>query len=102
LSGEFFLFNFKSLLSLLYLYNQFISIKNIMPRIAGITTKKNDMGKITHVTINMQKHRKAIAPLLQQLGVIEKTQFKKDCEGAITPEELRQNLHKKIKEMWQK
>ena len=58
-----------------------------MPRMAGITTKKNDRGKITHVTINVQKHRETITPVLLQLGVIEKTQFQKDCEGAITPEE---------------
>ncbi|MEO6639400.1 MAG: hypothetical protein ABIN25_14065 [Ginsengibacter sp.] len=62
-----------------------------MPRIAGITTKKNDRGEITHVTINVQKHKETITPVLQRLGVIEKTKFQKDCEGAITIEDARQD-----------
>ncbi len=73
-----------------------------MPRIAGITTKKNEQGKITHVTINVQKHSKEITPLLQQLGVIEKTQFQMECEKGYTIEQGRARSHKHIDDLWKK
>jgi hypothetical protein len=74
-----------------------------MPRIAGVATQKNTKGEITHITIDVKKHKEFVAPLLAQLGgVKEKTKFEKDWERGITPEELRQNLHKRIKELWKK
>jgi hypothetical protein len=73
-----------------------------MPRIAGVATQKNTKGEITHITIDVNKHKEFVAPLLAQLGVKEKTKFEKDWERGITPEELRQNLHKRIKELWKK
>ena len=71
-----------------------------MPRIAGVAAQKNTKGEITHLTIDVKKHKEFVAPILAQLGVKEKTQFEKDWERGITPEELRQNLHKRIKELW--
>jgi hypothetical protein len=73
-----------------------------MPRIAGVATQKNTKGEITHLTIDVKKHKEFVAPLLAQLRVKEKTKFEKDWERGITPEELRQNLHKRIKELWKK
>ncbi len=74
-----------------------------MPRIAGITTKKNVKGKITHVTIDVQKHKQAIIPVLNQLGVIEKTEFQKDCEGAISIEEAREDTLNFVRSLpWKK
>lgn len=70
-----------------------------MPRIAGIATQKNIKGEITHVTINIKKHKEAITPLLRQLGIIEKSQFEKDCEKAISLEEFRQRVHAGIKNL---
>ncbi len=72
-----------------------------MPRIAGITTKKNDRGKITHLTIDVQKHRETITPVLQQLGVIEKTQFQQEWEKGYAIEESRKRLHAKIDKLWE-
>jgi hypothetical protein len=73
-----------------------------MPRIAGVATQKNTKGEITHLTINVKKHKDFVAPMLAQLGAKEKTKFEKDWERGITPEELRQNLHKRIEEIWKK
>jgi len=73
-----------------------------MPHIAGVTTKKNIKGEITHVTINIQKHKKTITPVLLQMGVIEKTQFQKDCESGYTIEEARAMSHKHIEQLWKK
>ena len=46
-----------------------------MAQVAGITTTKNTKVKLTHVTIYVKKHKDAIAPLLEQLGINNKTQF---------------------------
>ncbi len=73
-----------------------------MPRIAGITTKKNVKGKITHVTIDVEKYRQAIIPVLNQLGLIEKTEFQRECENGHTIEESRKRVHAKIDTLWEK
>ena len=59
-----------------------------MARIAGVTTQKDTKGNMTHVTINLKKHKEAI-PVLQQLGLIEKDQFDIDFEEGMTVEEFR-------------
>ncbi len=73
-----------------------------MARIAGVATQKNTKGEITHLTIDVKKHKEFVAPLLAQLGAKEKSKFEKNWERGITPEELRQNLHKRIKHLWKK
>ena len=73
-----------------------------MARIAGIATKKNTRGEITHVTIDVQKHRELITPMLYELGVIEKTTFQQECESAIPLEAFRKKVHKRINTAWQK
>ena len=73
-----------------------------MPRIAGIATKKDLKGNITHVTINVKKHKESIMPLLHQLGVIEKTKFQLECEEGSTIEETWSRLHNKIDSLWSK
>lgn len=65
----------------------------------GITTLKNDEGEITHVTIDVQKHKEAL-PLLKQLGLLEKTQFEIDCENGTSIEESRKRIHAKIDNLW--
>ncbi len=73
-----------------------------MESIAGITTQKNAQGDITYVTIDVQKHRDVITPLLKQLGLIEKTEFQKECEGGLTVSEARESSLKFIEEIWRK
>jgi hypothetical protein len=70
-----------------------------MAAIAGVTTKKNDKGQLTHVTIDVRKHQKVI-PIFNELGLVPKTAFQKECEGAITLEEFRNGMHKKIEALW--
>ena len=46
-----------------------------MARIAGVVTEKNAKGEITFVTINVKKHKAAIMPVLEQLGVVSRSQI---------------------------
>ncbi len=59
-----------------------------MVRITGGATKKYQ-GGITYVTNNVQTHKEIITPLLHQLGVLNKTKFQEECQGAISVENLR-------------
>ncbi len=73
-----------------------------MPRIAGIVTKKNIKGEITHVTIDVEKHREVITPMLYELGIIEKSKFQQECESAISLEDFRKKIHSSINKAWKK
>ena len=73
-----------------------------MPQVTGITTVQDAAGNITSVTINMEKHRDTVMPLLEKLGVIEKSEFDQECERAISVDELRNSLCKKIYAVWGK
>ena len=73
-----------------------------MPRIAGVITKKNIKGELTHVTIDVKKHKDSITPFLEKLGITTKTQFQKDREGGLTIEEARARSHKAIDDMFLK
>jgi hypothetical protein len=73
-----------------------------MPRIAGVATQKNTKGEITHLTIDVKKHKEFVAPMLAQLSVKEKTKFEKDWERGISIEEARKNTHDFIRKMWKK
>jgi hypothetical protein len=70
-----------------------------MARIAGVTTKKDTRGNITHVTINTKKHPEAVGKL-KDLGLIEKTQFDKDFENGTPIEETRIELIEFVKGLW--
>jgi hypothetical protein len=72
-----------------------------MPQVAGVTTKKNIKGDVTHVTINVKKHKEMI-PLFKEMGIIQKTSFQKECEDAISIEEFRVRVHSKLKDLWHK
>jgi hypothetical protein len=71
----------------------------IMAAVAGVTTKKNTHGQITHVTIDVRKH-KEVMPMFSQMGLVPKTTFQKECEDAISVEEFRKRVHKKLKTLW--
>lgn len=73
-----------------------------MARISGVTTKKDEKGNITHIIINVKKHKQAV-PLLKEMGLMEKSQFEKECEDAITIEEARKHTHDFIRDLpWKK
>jgi hypothetical protein len=72
-----------------------------MARIAGVATKKDTRGNVTHVTISTKKHPEAVDKL-KELGLMEKTQFEKDSEGAISVEDFFKEMRKHILDTWQK
>lgn len=75
----------------------------MMARIAGIATQKNTKGEITHVTIDVKKHREIITPVLEKLGVIEKSKFVSEWENAISIEEFRERSIDFVKSLpWDK
>ncbi len=72
-----------------------------MAAIAGVTTKKNLQGKLTHVTVDVRKHKQVIS-FFEEMGLIQKTDFQKKCEQGITVEEARIIVHKRLRELWNK
>ena len=73
-----------------------------MARIACIATKKDPSGNITHVTIDVKKHRETIMPVLEKLGVIKNTAVQKENEDEkwYSVEEARALSLKHIDELW--
>ena len=73
-----------------------------MARIAGINTIKDSRGAVTHITIDIRKHPQAINTL-KRLGLIEKTQFEKNCENALPADEVFKKVHEFINGLeWKK
>lgn len=72
-----------------------------MATIAGIKTKKNIKGQLTHVTVDLKKHA-AVIPIFNELGLLPKTKFQKERESGITLEEFKSNMHKRIDDLWSK
>ena len=73
-----------------------------MADIAGVSTQTNNQGEITHVTFDMSEHKDKITPILEQLGLTDKTKFDKMREEGSTVEELREHMHRKIESLWKK
>ena len=72
-----------------------------MANIEGISTQKNEQGEITHVTIDIQKH-KEIIPVLEQMGVIEKSAFQKEFDDSFSLEDARNILFERIENKWKR
>ena len=74
-----------------------------MAQVAGIKTQKNTKGELTHVTIDVKKHKDFLAPILEQLGVNTKSQFQLDRERGIIIEEARSRTKKYLESLpWKK
>jgi hypothetical protein len=72
-----------------------------MAAVAGITTKKNTKGQITHVTVDVRKHKEVI-PIFNKMGLVDKTDFKLRCKKGVTVEEARQHSLNHIRSIWKK
>jgi hypothetical protein len=72
-----------------------------MAAIAGVTTKKNAQGKITHITVDVRKHKEVI-PMFNEIGLMPKTKFQEQCEKGTPIEEAFDEVKKHIKDLWQK
>ncbi len=70
--------------------------------IKGIETQTNSEGEITHLTIDVEKHKHIVAPILEQLALSEKEKFDAKWKSGISPEQLKENLHKRIEKLWAK
>ena len=67
-----------------------------MARVAGIQIEKDSKGRPAYARINLKKHGAAFLPQLNEMGAIEKSWFDKELETAISVNELKNNLYKKI------
>lgn len=72
-----------------------------MSAISGITTKKNARGQITHVTVDVRKHKEVI-PMFNEIGLIPKTKFQEQWEKGTPIEEAFDEIKTHIKSLWQK
>jgi hypothetical protein len=70
--------------------------------IEGIETQTNKKGEITHLTIDVEKHRDFVAPLLDQLEQIRVSKFNQDWKRGVSVEDARKQTHEFIREMWKK
>ncbi len=50
-----------------------------MAAIAGVATKRNTNGQLTHVTVDVGKHKEVI-PIFSEIGLLDKTDFQKRFE----------------------
>ena len=73
-----------------------------MATLEGIDTKFNEKGEITHLTLDVKKHKNIVAPLLEQLALSEKEQFEAKWKNGITPDQMQENLNKRIEKLWSK
>ncbi|SFQ21156.1 hypothetical protein [Parafilimonas terrae] len=73
-----------------------------MAHIEGIEEIKNNDGRLTHVVIDVHKHPEAVGKL-KEMGLVEKTQFEKDCEDAIPVDEAFKQVYDFINSLkWDK
>lgn len=70
--------------------------------IEGIETQTNQNGEITHLTLDVVKYKDILEPILEQLAHAKKEAFDKKWETGISPEQLKENLHKRIEAIWAK
>ena len=70
--------------------------------IEGIETQTNQNGEITHLTLDVVKYKDILEPILIQLAQAKKEAFDKKWETGISPEKLKENLHKRIESLWAK
>ena len=77
-----------------------------MAAVAGVKTIKNLRGEVTHITIDVKKHKDKL-PKLTEMGLMPKSKFMKEwdeaiADGAMTPDELGVSLKKYVRELWKK
>jgi hypothetical protein len=75
-----------------------------LAKIAGITTKRDSGGTITHISIDANKQPVALAKLME-MGLVEKSLLQKDVEenpeNFMTVEELEKRLLQKVDALWE-
>lgn len=72
-----------------------------MSETPGVAFLRNASGEITHVTIDVQRH-KAVLTVLEHLNLIEKEPFDEGVRNGYSIETSRQRSHDRIDRLWQK
>jgi hypothetical protein len=72
-----------------------------MTAIPGVQLKKNEQGAITNIAIDLQQHPEMI-PILEEKGLLPKSNWKQETADCMTVEELRTSLHQLITDHYAK
>ena len=70
-----------------------------MASMEGISTQRDTNGEITHLTIDLRRHREAI-PALEELGFIEKKTFEERFDNALPIDEARELTYQHIRNLF--
>lgn len=64
-----------------------------MTDITGIAIRKNEEGKVTHITFDVDQHKEFLQPVLENLGIVEKTRFRQDFENSMTADQVQASAY---------
>jgi hypothetical protein len=70
-----------------------------MAGVEGVITTRDANGNLDSVTIDVKKHKRAISAL-QEMGLLEKSQFEIDCETAISVDEAFEQVKTHVNKSW--
>ena len=62
----------------------------------GILFETDAIGKRTHVRIDLKRFGNQIAPFLEEIGVVDDDQFMRDWQRALTVDDFKQEMYKRI------
>ena len=67
-----------------------------MAHITGIMFETDAIGQRTHVRIDLRKFGNQIAPFLEGIGAVDDDRFHHDWKRALTADEFKQEMCKRI------
>ena len=70
-----------------------------MAALAGVKTIKNLRGEVTHITIDVKKHKDKMGQLTE-MGLMPKSKFMEEWDAAKTIEQSKKEMLKLIDELW--
>ena len=68
-----------------------------MAKTPGIKYTKDAKGNNRHVTFDLKQHGEALRPMLESLGAVEETEFRKAWKNGRTHEQVVESTVKAIK-----
>ena len=68
-----------------------------MAKTPGIKYTKDAKGNNRYVTFDLKQHGEALRPMLESLGAVEETEFRKAWKNALTSEEAREKTLNDVK-----
>ena len=70
-----------------------------MSNVTGVTIQKDNNGQLTHVSVDLIENPKALA-LLQEIGLVEKTEFERECEKGMDVHTFRRRAKDEVSKTW--